>query len=442
MNHNFQRKRRNEKSKGVRFAVPFFLLPLALCLCAGPARGQNGVTCDSVGATSRGRGGTNLAHSDNGAIVLDNPAGMANLDSSGLLEFGVEGLITDVHYSDPLNSTTNKIRPEALPEISYIRKSPGGDWAFGLGLFAPAGFGAEYHINNQVFGRQQYESFGALGKILPAISYKLTDQLSIGGSFGVGLSTVQLEGPFHLQTGAVAGVPVLLHTHGTEAAPVWSVGMQYQLCDRTTVGAAYTEESRFNLGGKLDASVAGLGPAPVYSRFDSQINIVWPRSVGVGFTHLLTERQRLSTDVYWFDWSSAFNNVGLRLTNASNPLFPALLGPTIRDQFPLHWHDTVSVRLGYEFLLTPCDVLRAGYVYDSPAVPSATLSPYIPGILQHTFSLGYGRQWENWRFNIAYQYNFSPTQHVSQSALVGGDFNNSDIRAQVHWLFMSVSRRF
>jgi long-subunit fatty acid transport protein len=119
-----------------------------------------------------------------------------------------------------------------------------------------------------------------------------------------------------------------------------------------------------------------------------------------------------------------------------------LLGPTIRDQFPLHWHDTVSVRLGYEFLLTPCDVLRAGYVYDSPAVPSGTLSPYIPGILQHTFSLGYGRQWENWRFNIAYQYNFSPTEHVSQSALLGGDFNNSAIRAQVHWLSMSVSRRF
>jgi long-chain fatty acid transport protein len=403
---------------------------------------QNGVTQDSIGATAAGRGRTNLAHSDNGDIVLDNPAGMANLDSCGLLEFGVAGLITDIHYADPLNSTTSKIRPEALPDISYIQKSADGRWAFGLGLFAPAGFGAEYEIYNRVFGRQQYESFGALGKILPALAYKVTDRLSIGGSFGVGLSTVQLEGPFHLQTGPAAGAPVLMHLHATDAAPVWSVGMQYQLSERTTLGAAYTEESRFNLDGKLDASVAGLGPAPVYSRFDSQVNIVWPRSVGVGLTHILSERQRLSMDVSWFDWSDAFDNIGLRLTNASNPLFTALLGPTIRDEFPLHWRDTVSARFGYEFLLTPCDVLRAGYMYDSPAVPSATLSPYIPGILQHTFTLGYGREWDNWRFNLAYQYAFSPKERVSQSGIVGGDFNNSELRAQVHWLFLSVSYRF
>jgi long-subunit fatty acid transport protein len=196
------------------------------------------------------------------------------------------------------------------------------------------------------------------------------------------------------------------------------------------------------LDGKLDASVAGLGPAPVYSRFDSRVNIVWPRSVGIGLTHILTERQRLSLDVSWYDWSSAFNNLGLRLTNASNPLFTALLGPTIHDQFPIHWHDTVSARVGYEFLLTPRDILRAGYIYDSPAVASSTLSPYIPGILQHTFTLGYGRQWENWRFNFAYQYSFGPSEHVSQSSILGGDFNNSSLRAQVHWLFLSASYRF
>ena len=42
-----------------------------LLSCSTPAF-ANGLIRDGVGAVSTGRGGTNIAHSDNGAILLDN----------------------------------------------------------------------------------------------------------------------------------------------------------------------------------------------------------------------------------------------------------------------------------------------------------------------------------------------------------------------------------
>jgi long-subunit fatty acid transport protein len=164
--------------------------------------------------------------------------------------------------------------------------------------------------------------------------------------------------------------------------------------------------------------------------------------VVVGVKHDLSDCSRLSLDVAWYNWSSSFSGLDLRLTNPSNPLVGALLGPAIRDRIPLSWKDGVSVRTGYEYFLTPCDTLRAGYIYDSPAAATPTLTPYIPGIVDHTFTLGYGRKVGNVALDIAYQYSFGPKKSLVQSALAGGTFDNSELRAQAHFLIVSFRYNF
>ncbi|MBI3466226.1 MAG: outer membrane protein transport protein [Planctomycetes bacterium] len=407
----------------------------------------DGVVVDGVGATSGGRGGTNIANADNGAVLLDNPAGIVNIDGCGLFELGLDGLLTDLDYSDPENSTNAKFRPMALPHFSYIRKSCDGDWAAGLGVYAPAGFGAQWSMNQAVFGPDHhgYKSIGALVKILPGIAYRLTDELSIGATLGVGVSHAELEGPFFLQNPSpspplVGGIPTRLDLQATGAAPTWSVGMQYQLSERTTLGLAYTDETRFRLNGNARTSVLGLAPVPVESKFDADVDLVWPRSLGLGVKHDLCACQRLSVDVVWFDWSHAFDHIDMKLTDSSNPAFGPLT--PIRDSFPLDWDDSVSLRIGYELFSTPCDVWRLGYVYNSRNIPSSTLTPYIPAILEHSFTVGYGKRWGNWTFDTAYQFSFSPERHVDGSDLVGGDFDNSEVKAQAHWLLLSASYRW
>jgi long-subunit fatty acid transport protein len=420
------------------------LISFTTC-CTAPAR-ADGVRRDGVGAASIGRGGTNVAFSDNGVILLDNPAGMVNVPGRGLFEFGIDGLLTDLHYSDPENDRRpNRHNPMALPQLSYIRTSEDGRWAIGLGMFAPAGFGAQWDLNSPALGGgHHYKSFGALLKILPGVAYRVTDKLSVGGTFGVAVSHAELEGPFFGQTGGLRGVPTLLDLQATGATTCWSLGLQYQLNDRTTLGLAYLHETRFRLDGNARVSVLGVAPVPLESAFNVDASLVWPRSLAGGISHTFGEtcRHRASAEVIWFDWSGAFQRVDLTFSESTNPVFPALLGPTFHDRIPLDWSDSVSVRLGYEFLLTECDTLRCGYIYHPQPIPSETLTPYIPAILEHAVSVGYGRRSGSWDFNIAYQYSFGPDQSVSQSGIVGGDFDRSRIEADVHWLALSLGYRF
>jgi long-subunit fatty acid transport protein len=421
----------------------FWPLAVAIALLTGRAALADGIIRDSVEAISGGRGGTNIAHSDNGAVILSNPAGILNNDGNGLFEVGADTLFTDMTYSNPLNSGVSaNDRPLALPMLSYFQKIPDSNWAAGIGIFAPAGFAAGWDLNNPVLGKQSYQSFGSLIKILPAVAYQATDRLSIGATMGVSASYAELNTPFFLQTGPLTGVPTHLDLRGMGISPTWSTGLQYVVSDRTTLGAVYTSEDRMNLGGTLNADVYGLGPTPVSSRFDSRLNIVWPQSVGAGVKHWLTDRQRVSMDVVWLDWAHAFKSFDLELRNSSNPLFTSLLGPVINTSFPMNWWDSVSVRTGYEFFYSDCNVLRLGYIYNSTQLPSATLTPLIPAILEHTFTIGHGMKFDSWRFDLAYQYSFGPQRNVATSGLAGGDFDNSHFTAQAHWLSASLTKQF
>lgn len=403
----------------------------------------DGVIRDSVGAIPAGRGGANIGYADNGAVLLNNPAGMVNFRGNGWFEIGADGLFTSLDYADPQNSADAEFEPFGIPMVSYIQKSDDERWAAGVGVFVPAGFGARWHLNNPppFPGSSTYKSVGGLIKIIPGLAYRVTDRLSVGATLGVAVSHAELEGPFVLQTGPLAGVPTRLDLQATGAAPTWSVGTQYLLSDRTVVGAVYTSEDRFRLDGSARADVFGLAPVPVASAFDAEVDLVWPQSVGVGFQHELSRRHRIGADVIWYDWSHAFDQLDLKLTNPTNPMF-AMLGPRIQDRFPLEWEDSITVRTGYEYHWTPCDILRTGYVFNSDTIPNQTLTPYIPAILDHTVSTGYTRIWRDYWFNIAYQFSWGSDRHVTQSAILGGDFDNSYFKSQAHWLFLSVARQW
>ncbi len=399
----------------------------------------DGIERDGIGAIPIGRGGNNVASFDNGVIIYDNPAGMANVQGQGLVEVGADGLFTDLHYSNPLNDhASSRQTPWALPFFSFIQRSEDGRFAYGIGLFAPAGFGTDWKINSPLVGLQRYKSIGAQIDILPALAYHITDRLSIGGTIGPGITYAQLTGPFVVQTGALQGTPTLINLHAAGVTAAWSVGLQYLLGERTTLGLSYIAQTRYNLHGDADVEVKQIAflPVSVYSRFNADVDVTFPRSLSGGIVHAFGEQmQHLAMlQLMWFDWSDAFNNIGLRLTNSSNPLVPLLAGPSIQDRFPLNWYDTISVRLGYEYHLDPTQVLRCGFIYHPNPVPNQTLTPYIPATLRYAVSAGYSKQWNNWGFNIAYQYTFGAEQSVDQSALVGGDFNNSSVGAQAHWL--------
>lgn len=404
----------------------------------------DGLIRDGIGPISSGRGGTNIARNDNGAIIYDNPAGMSNIEGDVLMEGGADLVYTDIHFQNALNDVHNTLKGFAAPQVAYMQRvGPDGRLTLGIGAFAPAGFMAEYNMVNPFIGDQNYRSLGMLLKILPAASYQLTDRLSIGATCGVGISHVELAGPYNMQTGILRGAPTQMNIDASGVTPVWSLGLQYLVDEDTTIGVCYNSQSKFGLNGHADASVFGLAPVPISSHFDANLAMTWPRSLGIGATHKFLEQHRVSTDLIWYDWSSAFDQLGMTLSNPTNPVVSHVLGNSIHDTLPLKWRDSVSIRLGYEYYATQRDTFRAGYVYHSPAVPTATLNPYLDGVLQHSVSLGYSRKMRrDWTLNFAYQYMFGIPRTVNMSELAGGEFDHSRLGAQAHWAMMSLMRTY
>jgi long-chain fatty acid transport protein len=189
--------------------------------------------------------------------------------------------------------------------------------------------------------------------------------------------------------------------------------------------------------------VYGLGPEPVSSHFNALSTICWPATVGIGIKQDLTPRQRVSLDVVWVDWADAFKDINIELNDSSNPIFTHYLGPVFNQSIPLDWWDSVSVRTGYEWFYSDASVVRLGYTYNSIVIPSSNLTPWIPAILEHTFSIGWGTKFENnWRLDLAYQFSFGPQRTENTSALVGGDFSSSTYNAEAHWISVALTHTF
>jgi long-chain fatty acid transport protein len=413
-------------------------------LAATLARGD-GLIRDGVGPISTGRGGTNQAFADNATIILDNPGSLVNVAGNGLAEVGADTVVTQVQYGNPLGGVVSHVRPLPMPVLGYVKKSDNGCWAYGIGAFVPAGFGAAYgETVSPVVGPTEYRSIGGVAKILPALSYKATDRLSVGISVGIAISDIQIYGPYVLQDAPLTGLPAVMNMSGFGVAPTGSIGLQYQVNERMTVGASYTEEVNMTLRGGANATMIAPNPFPpptflaIPSHFDTKLHMKWPRSVAVGLKYELCEHRRVSADVIWYDWSGAFDQIDIQLSNPTNPVVGMMVPLPVRDTLPLNWMDSVSMRLGYEWMPNGLDTWRCGYVYHGSPVPDGTLNPYLDGILVHAFSLGYSRNLGRLIFNSGYQYSFGPTRYVGTSEIVGGDFNNTDMRAQAHFAMFSL----
>lgn len=418
-------------SQPTRRLAPIVLLGTLLAAAAAHA---DGILRDGLGGISGGRGGTNLAHGDNGALLHDNPAGVVAGDSPWLFELRGDVYQFQIRYDDPENHEQEFLPLAILPEITAIHRSKDRRWAAGIGLLIPGGFLSNYHLDNPILGRNEYTAGATLVKLLPALAFRVTDDLRVGAGLGIAWSQVQYDGPFFAQTGALAGTPTLTDWDADGFAPVWSLGVQLDVGE-TTIGVAYLSQTHLDLDGDLQATIPLPGGGDLRGRFDLDLDFRWPRSLGVGISRPLGRHDRFSMDVIWFDWSDAFDTLVLNLSDASNPALATLR----RDEFPLRWNDSLSIRLGIEHESPGWGTLRAGYTFHANAIPDSYLTPLIPAHFQHMVALGLGRRHGPWTWAFALQVSFAPSNHVTSSALAGGDFDGSDVQGYLYGALFSIT---
>lgn len=412
-------------SRGVAAVVT-----VALVLQSGTLL-ADGLYLNGVSARSIGRGGTNQGFADNGGILYDNPAAMTNIEGNGLLEASIDLLVTDFEYSDPQNPGVTDSSATALPQLAAIFKTPDERFAFGIGLFVPAGFTQHYRMNAPapVGGMQEYQSYGSLIKLLPGAAWQVTDRLSIGGTIGLAYSQIQLRGPYVLQS---VGLPTYTDLDADGFGLTASAGLQYELTDTTTLGFTWQSQTSIGLDGDTNV-VVGRG---LSARYDTEFTIEWPSSLALGVRQEFGKHV-FAADATWFNWGDTWDDYLIQFSSPTRRFFP----DSVEDPFHLDWHDTVSMRLGYEYDLGKQRTVRLGYVYHPTPIPNSTLTPFIQAITEHAFSCGYGFEFRGWMIDLAYMFTTGDTQRVGTSAFIGGDFDNSVHSAQTHAFCVNFIKR-
>ena len=419
----------------------------------------NGVLRDSMGPVAAGRGGTNIAHIDNCVLIHDNPAALTEMNGQ-MIEVDLDFLSLAPTYQDsaaawgPFPAVANDEDGDDsfvfIPSVSYAQELEQGSLGVGFGVYSPAGFFTDYDLVHPLWGEQEYSSEASLTKILLALGWKITNEVSVGLAAGPSFSKVGFEQPYAFQSGPLLGAPVLMDLEGDAWAFAWNIGAQWRISPDTTLGLAYHAPNKFDMEGEVDVDATNLAPLlPPFitdytASYDVEFDFTWPQSVEVGMTHRLKDGHSVSADMAWIDWSSAFDNVKFKLSDGDNAGFNTGLGSAPQDTLLLDWKDSYAFRLGYEHLLTEVDTLRCGYVYNKNPIPESTLIPTIPGILEHVVSIGYGRNWENWTFDFAYAYSWASDQSVDTSKHIDmvGDYNNSELEMDAMLVRLGIKYHF
>jgi long-subunit fatty acid transport protein len=240
----------------------------------------------------------------------------------------------------------------------------------------------------------------------------------------------------------------LLDLHTTGEGWNTSVGVIAHPSSRVQVNAAWKShtiiDSTGSASGNLSQQFSALGlAAPPDFNYSARVHNVLPQSVLAGVSWRVDGRWIFALQSNWVNWSNAFNSLPVYLTNGTNPAVNGLLNSTsLADRVPVLWKDQYSFRGGVERLLTENISVRGGFAHSNNPVPGSTLSPLTAAIMTNQLSTGIGYRHGRWRFDLGYAVNPTASESVRQSALLSGEYSNSQVGIGTQALTFNTSFQF
>lgn len=329
------------------------------------------------------------ARAQDAATLFKNPAGMNQLEVPQL-EIGLQALYGKFEFQSA-NGTTVDGNDGGnavgfLPGASLFWAQQVTDVvAVGIGVFSY--FGSALSYDDDFVGRYDVEETLLFGfSLMPAVSFQITDWLSLGAGFNIML------GFYDYKVGINNRVPTApdfpdgrLAVDDTDVGFGADVGILFSLSDRTRLGMTYLSPVKLEFNMKTDFS--GLSPLleTVLDRrglLDSTINanIKVPQSLVLSVYHDFNEKWALMGNVGWQDWSE-FGLIGIALESEDDASL------VINRQYK----DTAHVAIGTRVRPVSPVAVSLGFGYDSSAVNDANRTLDAP--MGQAFRLGTGVEW-------------------------------------------------
>lgn len=376
------------------------------------------------------------ARAQDASTVFKNPAGMSYL-SGAQLQAGVQLLYGSVQFT-PTAGTSPSLGNNgggnvvgALPALSAFFVQPLSERvSIGFGTFS--NFGLAEHYDDNWVGRYYVQKSTLAGvSLMPSVSFKATDWLSLG----VGLNAMAgyLNNEVAVNNPGIVGdgqMTLKDYTTGFGA----NVGVIFQPCKSTRIGLTYT--SAVNLDFNAVPSFSNLGPAMSGLLANSKgidLGMKAPQSVMLSGYHELNPHWALMADVGWQNWAQ-FGKVDVGVGSRG-------IERTVNADYQNTWHGAFGAQY------RPCDQWQftSGMAFDSSAVSSVNRTVILP--MGRAGRFGLGATWQVSRaisLNAAYEYMWCGTMSVDQGqdtssrGRVAGAYNDawfSFVTANLTWIF-------
>ncbi|MCE1164643.1 MAG: outer membrane protein transport protein [Bacteroidetes bacterium] len=183
--------------------------------------------------------------------------------------------------------------------------------------------------------------------------------------------------------------------------------------------------------------------------YDVKNEFKTPQSAGFGIMYSPMPKLRFGFDFEWLNWSKAFDNMTITLSNSGNGNINKMIGSGGAGQndlvitFPMKWKDAVILKFGGEVDLSKVFTLRAGYSYTTNPVPSETVIPIMPAVLEHHLMAGCSYDLlTKLKLHLALEYGFKNKVTGSDMHQVASEYNNSESSLQNFLGHISLTYNF
>lgn len=413
-----------------------------------------GIRIADQDARATARGNAFTATADNPSAIYYNPAGITQLykriDQMATLSLSKDGKTQVPKQSTPEWETgfrartgvygitlESRVSPEgggpgfdikrdyqAVPNFYATWKPGQAPIVFGLGVYAPYGFGIEYPEDSPlrtlaISGSIQYIS------INPVIAWQATETLSVAAGATINYAKADLKR-------GILAAHDMFEFDGEGWSVGYTAGVLWKPHPKHSFGVTYRSQTDIEFEGNAHTFFNGFSVPTPFGPFNvpgqdtnerATAGIKFPQHVIVGYSFRPTEKWNFEVNVDWTDWDN-LNNVYLRKESGDVVL-------------PFNWESSLFYEFGASYKFDNGLVASAGYIYSENSVPNESFNPIVPDSNRHIFSAGVGGQWDRWGFDLAYQYAHGPKRTIDQGTVADGTY-----RFDSHAISLSVGYTF
>ncbi len=404
------------------------LLSFVLVLTASQGHSA-GFGIFTQGADALGRANATVAQSDGPSAAYFNPALLPSL-SGTRLEIGTTAVVPVRKFKSDLDGTTERNEDTAyFPSTFYLTHQFNDQWSAGLAVFNPFGLGTIWDSGwegNVLATKSRITTFN----INPVVAFQATPRLALGA----GLNIILLDAKLKNEITPILNLPTIGQSFSGDGEGLgFNLGLQLQITEALSFGAAYRSEVKINVDGKarFDIPTELEVLSPLFPDTKGKTSLTLPAQLTAALAYRISPAWVVEAGARWEEWSS-FKQLKIDLAQ------PVAGSDSIIA--PRNWKNTWAFNVGTKYYLNERMALMAGYLYGENPVPDSTFEPAIPDSDTHLFTVGSAITFD--RFSLDLAYGFQLQENRRKTTNEYGDIANGLYKNQIHLVAVSLGYAF